>query len=165
MSRALIVFALTALFASDALAQRAVIVLRHAEKASETDPDPELSLFGEDRGIALTRFLRGNRVDAIYVTELKRTQQTAAALARQRGLKPEVVPAGDVAGLLAKLKALPKEQVPVVIGHSNTIPQILAGLGVTKKIEVKDHEYSRIFVVYTGESGGAGLLEFHFGGN
>jgi broad specificity phosphatase PhoE len=154
---------LAALWSNAALAQRAVIVLRHAEKASDTEKDPELSLFGEDRAIALTRFLRGNRVDAIFVTDLKRTQATAAPLARQRGLKPAVLPAGDTAALVAKLRALPPEQVPVVIGHSNTIPAILTGLGVKQKVELRDDEYNRLFVVH-GDGTAAGLLEFHFGG-
>ncbi|OGQ20100.1 MAG: hypothetical protein A2138_24150, partial [Deltaproteobacteria bacterium RBG_16_71_12] len=146
-------------FATPALAQKAVFVVRHAEKASQTDKDPELSLYGEDRAIALTRLVRGTTVDAVFVTELRRTRDTAAPLCRQRALKPTVVKAADTRALLGQLRALPKDAVAVVVGHSNTIPDILAGLGVKQKIEIRDDEYGRVFVVVPGADGSATMLE------
>jgi broad specificity phosphatase PhoE len=161
LSAALLVVSALA-FAAPAAAQRAVVIVRHAEKASQTEKDPELSLTGEDRAIALTRFLRGMKVDAIFVTELKRTQATAAPLARQRALKPEIVNADDVAGLIGKLRALPKDAVAVVVGHSNTIPLILKQLGVSEDVKIRDDEYARVFVVVPAPGGGSGLLEFAY---
>lgn len=149
-------------FASPALAQKAVFVVRHAEKASQTDKDPELSLYGEDRAIALTRLVRGTKVDAVFVTELRRTRDTAAPLCRQRALKPTVVKAAETPALLAQLRALPKDAVAVVVGHSNTIPEILAGLGVKEKIEIRDDEYGRVFVVVPGADGSSTMLELEY---
>lgn len=148
--------------ATPALAQKAVIVVRHAEKANQTDKDPELSLYGEDRAIALTRLVRGSKVDAVFVTELRRTRDTAAPLCRQRALKPTTVKASDTAALLTQVRALPKDAVAVVVGHSNTIPEILAGLGVKEKIEIRDDEYGRVFIVFPGADGAAGLLELEY---
>ncbi|MBI1949189.1 MAG: histidine phosphatase family protein [Deltaproteobacteria bacterium] len=148
--------------AAPALALKAVFVVRHAEKANQTDKDPELSLYGEDRAIALTRLVRGTTIDAVFVTELRRTRDTAAPLCRQRALKPTVVKAGDTPGLLAQLRALPKDAVAVVVGHSNTVPEILAGLGVKQKIEIRDDEYGRVFVVVPGPDGAATMLELEY---
>jgi broad specificity phosphatase PhoE len=155
-----VTFALS--LAAPAFAQRAVIVVRHAEKASQTEKDPELSLSGEDRAIALTRFLRGTKVDAIFTSEMKRTQATAAPLARQRALKPEVINADDVAGLVAKVRALPKDAVVVVVGHSNTIPTILKQLGIPDDVKIRDDEYHRVFIVVQEGEGKSGLLEFSY---
>jgi signal transduction histidine kinase len=68
--------------AEAAQAQRAVFLVRHAEKASQTEKDPALSLAGEDRALDLTTFLRHTPVDAIFVTHLKRTQATLEELNR-----------------------------------------------------------------------------------
>lgn len=148
--------------AAPAQAYKAVFVVRHAEKASQTEKDPELSLYGEDRAIALTRLVRGTKMDAVFVTELRRTRDTAAPLCRQRALKPTVVNAGDTPALLGQLRALPKDAVAMVVGHSNTIPEILAGLGVREKVEVRDEEYGRVFVVVPAADGAATLLELEY---
>lgn len=150
------------LAAAPAHAARAVIVIRHAEKASDTEKDPELSLQGEDRAISLTRFLRHNKVDAVFTSELKRTKATASVLARQRGITPVVVNADDTKGLVAAIKALPEDAVVLVVGHSNTVPAILAELGVPDKITIRDDEYGRVFVVTPTKSGRSGLLEFGY---
>jgi broad specificity phosphatase PhoE len=148
--------------ATRAEAARAVIVIRHAEKASDTEKDPELSLQGEDRAISLTRFLRHNKVDAIFTSELKRTKATASVLARQRSITPVVVNADDTKGLVAAIKALPEDAVVLVVGHSNTVPAILTELGVPDKITIRDDEYGRVFVVTPTKSGRSGLLEFGY---
>ena len=150
------------LLAPAAQAARAVIVIRHAEKASDTEKDPELSLAGEDRAIALTRFLRHNKIDAIFTSELKRTKDTAGVLARQRSVTPVVVNADDTKGLVAAIKALPEDAVVLVVGHSNTVPAILTELGVPDKISIRDDEFGRVFVVTPTKSGRSGLLEFGY---
>lgn len=159
---ALVVSLLTSFFAAPAQAARAVIVIRHAEKASDTEKDPDLSLQGEDRAISLTRFLRHNKVDAIFTSELKRTMQTGAVLARQRSITPIVVNADDTKGLVAAIKALPEDAVVLVVGHSNTVPAILTELGVPEKITIRDDEFGRVFVVTPTKSGRSGLLEFGY---
>ena len=148
--------------AAPAQAYKAVFVVRHAEKANQTEKDPELSLYGEDRAIALTRLLRGTKVDAVFTSELRRTRDTAAPLCRQRALKPTAVNAGDTPALLAQLRALPKDAVALVVGHSNTLPEILAGLGVKEKVEIRDDEYGRVFVVAPGPDGAVTMRELEY---
>ena len=133
--------------AGSADAHKGMFIVRHAEKASSTEPDSALSMQGEDRASALARLLRNAGVTQVFATELKRTQQTVEPLAEQKGLTPMVVPAKDTAVLVARLKAVPKDAVVVVAGHSNTVPEILSGLGMKEKITIREDQYNRIFFV------------------
>lgn len=153
-----------ALFSAAAHAERAVFVVRHAEKASQSEKDPVLSLSGEDRALNLTTFLRAIPVEAIFATELRRTQLTVQPLADLRGKKLTIVKADDTAGLVKQIRALPADAVAVVSGHSNTIPLILEALGVKEKVAVRDDQYSRVFLVTPLPGGAASLLELHYGG-
>jgi probable phosphoglycerate mutase len=54
--------------------------------------DPALAPEGEEQAERVAQRLAGTRIDAIYVTPLRRTAQTAAPLARRLGLTPRVEP-------------------------------------------------------------------------
>lgn len=145
MARLLVVAAV--LGAPASFAHKGIFVVRHAEKASSTDPDTALSMQGEDRASALARLLRNAGVTHLFATELKRTQQTLEPLADQKALTPTVVPAKDTAALITALKAVPKDAVVVVAGHSNTVPDILKGLGISTPVTIRDDQYNRIFFI------------------
>lgn len=131
---------------ADAFAQRTIVLVRHAEKLDHTD-DPPLSAAGLARAGALADLLRGAGVNAIIATEFRRTQSTAAPLAKRLTLTPEIVRALDVDALLARLKKLPPDAVVLVVGHSNTLPIILTKLGWTGTLNLEDRDYDDVFVV------------------
>ena len=142
--------------AGQVAAQSTIFVVRHAERAdaaasggSMTAADPDLSAAGQARAEALATVLKDARITAIYATEFKRTQQTAAPLARALGLTVTVVPAKDSAGLLARLKASTGNAL--VVGHSNTVGEIVQGLGVAGPVTVGDAEFDNLFMVARGE--------------
>ncbi|WP_033296079.1 histidine phosphatase family protein [Amycolatopsis jejuensis] len=54
--------------------------------------DPDLAPEGRDHAMRVGERLAGERVDALYVTTLRRTAQTAAPLAEKLGLTPQVEP-------------------------------------------------------------------------
>jgi phosphohistidine phosphatase SixA len=140
--------ALAASAAPGALAHKAIFIVRHGEKASSTDPDTPLALQGEDRALKLASVLRNAGVTHVFVTDKKRTQQTAQELVDQRGLPaPVVLPATDTKKLVEQLKAVPKDAVVLVVGHTDTIPEILKGLGVNDNVAIKEDQYGRIFLV------------------
>ena len=126
-------------------AQAAVFVVRHAEKVDESK-DPLLSAKGTARAQALARHLESAGVKAIYVTEYKRTGLTAAPLAAALGLKPIVVRAADTPALVATIRKDNPADVVLVVGHSNTLPDILKGLGHPDPVEIGDDEYDSLFV-------------------
>ncbi len=140
-------FVVAVLAAGTADAHKGIFIVRHAEKASSTDADSALSMQGEDRASALARLLRNAGVTQLFATELKRTQQTVEPLADQKGLTATIVAAKDTVLLVSKLKAVAKDAVVVVAGHSNTVPEILAGLGIKEKITIREDQYNRIFFI------------------
>lgn len=134
--------------APSAFAHKAIFIVRHGEKASSTDPDTRLALQGEDRALKLASMLRNAGVTHVFVSDKKRTQQTAQELVDQRGLAaPVVLPSTDTKKLVEQLKAAPKDAVILVVGHSDTIPAILKGLGINDDVVIKEDQYGRLFLV------------------
>jgi len=149
-----------------AAAQQTVFVVRHAERAdgggagmgSMGSTDPELSDAGKVRAQALASALKDAGIKSIYVTEFKRTQQTAAPLAAALGIQATVVPANDLAVLIEKLKA--GSGNALVVGHSNTVPDVIKQLGVSEPVNLADTDYDHLFVVTQGPP--PSLLRLHF---
>ena len=135
--------------AGTAPAQPPVIFLvRHAERAAvsgHVPSDTGLSREGKERAKDLARALKDTQITAIYTTEYQRTRETAEPLAQSLGIRPEVVQSGDFRTLIAKLKALHGNTL--VVGHSNTVPQIINELGVTSRVTVAETEHDNLFVV------------------
>jgi broad specificity phosphatase PhoE len=94
---------LAGLALSSSFAQSTVFIVRHAEKADDSK-DADLSEAGRARAEALANMLRDSKISVIYTTEFKRTQQTAAPLAKTLGLTITTLPAEDRAALVAKLR-------------------------------------------------------------
>jgi broad specificity phosphatase PhoE len=136
-------------FAASATAQPPVIILvRHAERAAisgRVPSDTGLSATGHERAEALAKALKDAQIAAIYTTEYKRTRETAVPLAQSLGIQPEVIPGDDLRGLIAKLKASPGNAL--VVGHSNTLPQIISALGVSSRVTVAESDYDNLFLV------------------
>jgi len=139
-----------------------VVLVRHAEKAAPTG-DVALSPGGEARAAALAAALRDAGVQAVLTTQLRRTRQTAEPLAAARGLTPEIVPVGsDVPEHAARVAAAVRQrhqgQTVLVVGHSNTVPAIIAALGGPRLPDLCDAEYAMLFVLVARGAAGAGAV-------
>ena len=138
-----------------ASAQGIIYLVRHAERADSGTmagttmaTDPDLSEAGRARAASLAVMLKDAGIKAIYTTEYKRTRQTAEPLAKAIGVTATVVPARDMKALVEKLKAA---DAPVlVVGHSNTVGETIAALGVTEPVKIGDGDYDNLFVVVPG---------------
>ena len=75
-----------------------LFLVRHAEKATTGGNDPELSTAGQDRAGALARILTDCKITAIFTTEFKRTQETAAPTAKATQVTPQIIAAKDSQG-------------------------------------------------------------------
>ncbi|HSV62599.1 MAG TPA: phosphoglycerate mutase family protein [Chthoniobacterales bacterium] len=146
------------LLVSTAAAQSTIFIVRHAEKAQNSGDDPDLSEAGRARAESLANLLKDASISAIYTSELKRTQQTAAPIAKILHLEPTVIAAKDRAALLAKLKD--SSGNVLVVGHSNTIPDLIEALGVATPISIADNDYDNLFVVVLEEK--PRLIRLHF---
>ena len=101
-------------------------VMRHLDTpAGERDPD--LTAGGRAKAERLAAWGFGPAPAAIYVSGYRRTQQTAAPLAARLGLTPIVYDAADTTALVARVRAGPSPAL--VVGHSNTVPDIVEQLG------------------------------------
>jgi phosphohistidine phosphatase SixA len=155
-----LLFALALAAALPAPAQTAVFIVRHAEKASDSsERDVPLSEEGKARAERLAAILKDVGVTTIYATDTVRARSTAEPLARAGGRTIRIY--SDVAALADDLRREPTA-VALVVGHSNTVPQLLSALGVREKIEIGDREYDRLFVVSPRGSGEPVLLRLRY---
>src|SRR5437667_5474516 len=148
--KALALFLLLFVSVSIASPQPVVVIVRHAEKAANGGKDPDLSSAGRARADALARTLKDSGITAIFTSEFKRTQETAAPIATSIGVTATVVAAKDTAALVAKLHQLSGNAL--VVGHGDTIPNMIKALGINSPINIPDEDYSELLIVTLGDN-------------
>ena len=123
-----------------------VILVRHAEKDTVLlGSDPPLSAAGIVRARELARVLGDAGISAIYVTPWQRNRRTAQPLATRLGDSLIVVDAVDET--VERLRTRHAGQTVLVVGHSNTVPQIVERLTGEAVPPFTEGEYDRLYVV------------------
>jgi broad specificity phosphatase PhoE len=167
--RSLYVAALSLALSTVAAAQPStVIVVRHAEKAATPGSDPALSDAGIQRAADLAAALAGARVATVITTQFQRTQLTAKPISDALGKAPTIVAAANpmaahVEAVAAAVRARPAGEVVLVVGHSNTVPAIVAALGGPKMPDLCDPQYSMLYVLQFPASGAPTLIKANYG--
>lgn len=155
-----------ALYAISCVSTTTVVVVRHAEKALGTIDDPPLSPEGEQRSERLALMFGersgAGRLDAIYVTNTRRTQQTAAPLAARLHLVPLILPAADVAGSAGRMLREHRGGTVLWIGHSNTAPQLIRELSGKQIDPIAEDDYGEIYVLSVPRFGAASLVRLKY---
>lgn len=125
-----------------------LIVLRHAEKES-AGSDPNLDADGIARAEELKRILGNVSVRAIYATPFNRTRQTVQPLATAKGVAiTEYQSTIPYAQLVNDVLSANKGKVVVVVGHSNTVPDILKELSKNSfNVSISESHYDNLFIV------------------
>lgn len=126
-----------------------VFLTRHAERAGgggAMASDDPLSPAGRERAELLARMLADAPIQAIFVTEYKRTQETAAPLARKLGVVPKAIRSSDTAALVTAIRAL-TSGAALVAGHSNTLPDIVTALGGPAIPKIAEDEYDNLYIL------------------
>jgi phosphohistidine phosphatase SixA len=143
-----------------------VILVRHAEAATTTTGDPELSLAGERRAARLGEFiadtLPGNPVDHLYAADTRRAQQTAASVANQFKLPINLLAGSDWARLPSRIKKEHRGQTVVVVGYATTLPGVLNQLGAPS-ISIADDDYESVYVVVMPSPGPNRTFRLRYG--
>ena len=129
-----------------------IIFVRHAEQTSHDEADPSLSEAGQRRVAELTRQLADADVvagiDAIYSTVLKRATETAQPLADRLDLPINIYDGADTETVLDEILKAHKGKIVLVVGHSNTVPELIANLGASKKVPpIERSEFDNIYVI------------------
>lgn len=129
-----------------------VIFVRHAEKEATAGNDPELSLAGQTRAAELARQLVDADVtagvDAIYSTTYRRTEQTVKPVADALNLPIMPYDAANTETIMDEIVKTHKGKIILVVGHSNTIPDLIANMGASKVVPpIAEDEYDNIYIV------------------
>jgi broad specificity phosphatase PhoE len=154
----LLCLALLVLAPAAASAQQSIIIVRHAERA-DGEGDVRLSDAGRQRAERLATILKDAGITHIFVSDRRRTLETAQPVARARNISPsrmaipergrgKIEPSElQVRATLMAIAKLPRTAVVLVVGHSNTVPMFLTRLGYVPRIEIPDDEFDNVFVV------------------
>ncbi len=146
-----------------------VIIVRHAEKGTDDPRDPSLTQLGRERAIALRDVLMDANVSAIYATQYKRNKQTAEPLAQKLGLAVIERPvnatnsATYAADIAREVLNANQGKSVVIVGHSNTVPQIVQAFSGVAVKAMEDSEYDHIFIVVVPAGGSPRLVNVRFG--
>lgn len=140
-----------------------ILLVRHAERDTMwLGADMPLSRAGEARARELARVLGDAGIDAIYVTEWRRNRETAEPLARALGDSLRVLHGHDFADQARRLRAHHGETV-LVIGHSDTVPQLHEALTGAPWRGYRAGEWDPILVVTLGPDGGWKTVPIRYG--
>jgi len=148
-----------------ARAQQAVFVLRHAERAEYESPDGVLSSAGEERARALARVLANAGVTAVYISERKRTLQTADPLTQALHISPTAVGGAtpeQVEATLKLVRARDKNGIVVIVGHSDSVRMFLKALGYSGEVTIGPREHDDLFVVVPNATGPPTVLRLNY---
>jgi phosphohistidine phosphatase SixA len=151
------------LFCNFAIAQqsvRTIYLVRHAEKTSSA-ADATLSPAGMKRAACLANTLKDAGIKQIYVTEATRTQQTADPLAKQLKITPTITKSDNPGDLVRNLFYAGSGNT-LVVGHSNTLPVVIARMKAGTIKPIGDNEYDRLFLITTMEGSSTPVVTLHY---
>jgi phosphohistidine phosphatase SixA len=131
-----------------AAAPKYVYVMRHLQKAPGDDPPLT------EEGAALAEMVAamlgfdGFGVKAVFATPTRRAMQTGQPLAAF--IKVPVTPYDpkNVPALVAAVNAVPGSVL--VVGHSNTVPDLVAAFGGARPKPLTEQDYGTIYQVTVG---------------
>ena len=147
-----------------------VIFVRHADTDAAMagpDNDPPLNERGRQRAELLADYMQNIDVDAgpnvIYASDKRRTQETAAPLAKRLNLEVQIANHQDTEGFMADVKRAHGGEIVLVVSHSNTIAPLIDELHVSKDLRPFEHDdYDRVYIVTIPWYGKVKTLELRY---
>jgi broad specificity phosphatase PhoE len=128
----------------------AIYLVRHAEKAAE-GKDPELTAQGQGRAQNIATILQKAGITSMFSTPTVRTTQTAQPLAARTGLAVQTYDPRAPKALVEKVKSL--SGAVLVVGHSNTLTELVRLFGGAPGPDIADNEYDRLYQLNLGPGG------------
>jgi phosphohistidine phosphatase SixA len=123
-------------------------IVRHAEKDTSVQvaTDPALSEAGKRRAENLKNILKDDHIAYVFATNTIRAKSTAQPTADYFKITVQLYSKTDSA-FFTQIRNLKKNTL--IVGHSNTVKDIVNGLCNAKKIhaDLKDDEFDNIFTV------------------
>lgn len=150
-----------------------VFLVRHAEKGTTPPNDPPLTSNGKARAGRLASILNKAGIRAIFTSQLQRTKETARPLAQAIGVVPVVVPVQSepsdptkvteqsIKDLIEQIHQHSGEAV-LIVGHTNTIPAVIAMLRADPIPNIPETEFDNLFVVTVYEKDKAKVVRLKY---
>ncbi len=143
----------------DPFVPKIVFLTRHAEKADAPRQDPPLNETGRTRANELARILYDSEIKTIITSQFLRATQTAEPVALRLAINittipiamspsnPQQVSEQSIAAIVKRVNEKPGEAV-LVIGHSNTVPEVIRMLGGDAVPTIDEKAFDNLFVVF-----------------
>jgi broad specificity phosphatase PhoE len=128
-----------------------IVVVRHAEKTNDDPRDPALSAAGQARALRLATLLRGHELVAAYASDFRRTRQTATPAASSQGIVVTTYDVREPAATFADtLRRTHASGTVLVVGHSNTVPELVAALCGCAVAPIGEDDYGNLYEITFG---------------
>ena len=137
-----------------------VILVRHADRVEGTDA---LTPAGRERSEALVNVLRKAGVAAIVTSDAARAVQTAGPFVSASGIAPITLPGGNTDAFVREILDKHAGGTVLVVGHSNTVPKIVAGLGGPQLPDIEAGEFDTLLVLTLREGRAPRLVSLQYG--
>jgi broad specificity phosphatase PhoE len=121
-------------------------VVRHMQKAQ--GDDPSLTDEGRRNAEALAEMLADEGIVAVFATPTRRAMETGAPLAKRLGIAVTPYDARNPDSLVQSVAAAAGPVL--VVGHSNTVPDLVARFGAARPAPMSEESYGTLFVVARG---------------
>jgi phosphohistidine phosphatase SixA len=147
-----------------------VIFVRHADTDAAMagpDDDPPLNAHGRQRAELLADFLQSidvvAGVNAIYASDKRRTQETAAPLAKRLNLPVEIADHRETEGFIARVMREHSGDVVLIVSHSNTIAPLIDELHGSKRLPpFAPDDYDEVYIVISPWPGKVKTLRLQY---
>jgi broad specificity phosphatase PhoE len=155
---------------------KTVFLVRHAERADEPRQDPPLTEKGIARSEALARLLGTANIKAIYTSQFARTKLTGEPLAKQVGVpvtaitlktspsNPRAIAEESTQEIVEKIMSQQTDGNILVIGHSNSIPDVIKMLGGNDVPTIDEKKFDDLFIVTVYANRRAKVVHLKYGG-
>ena len=138
-----------------------VVFVRHAETetpvTNESDDPLLLADFLADIDVVAG-------VDAIYASDRRRTQETAAPLAARLGLEVAIDDHYDIGGFMSRVMRAHGGEIVLIVSHDDTIAPLIDELHGSKNLPQFDADnFDELYIVTTPGYGKVKTLRLHYG--
>lgn len=120
-------------------------LVRHAEKQTDTESDPGLTETGKNRAEQLATWLQDKDIEDTWSSDYRRSRDTAGPLLARMGLELRLYDPRHLPALVAEL--LDNRRNALIVGHSNTTPELARLLCQCVIAAMDESEYDRLIVV------------------
>jgi phosphohistidine phosphatase SixA len=139
-----------------------LILIRHADRTSSTNPDPPLNTKGQARAQKLIHVLGPSGIEAIYHSHFTRSRQTAQPLAAHLpGIATKQI--DEALEIKNNILANHVGKAVLVIGHSDTVPELINQLSGGHMPVMNDSEFDNLFIVTVLGIGKARVTSLKYG--